>query len=76
MKTASLTAAMAGGFPGKPIWSIQGNGNLYLVFNGRYTANRILRGGRLSEMSLMHPCFIGIRNRIDAAIQAALLARA
>ena len=66
-----MNAMKAGGLPGKPMWKVEGSTNYYLVFDGRYTAHRLMRNGRSTQVSLMHPRFDGLRRQIDAAIQAA-----
>jgi len=66
-----MKAMLIGGLPDKPMWKVEGLTNYYLVFDGRYTAHRLVRGGRVTRASIMHPRFQVLRSKIAAAIAAA-----
>jgi hypothetical protein len=65
-------AQFAGVVAGKHMWQVQGDTNYYLVYDGKYTAHRMRERGQVANFSIMHPRYAGLRQRIDAAIAAAV----
>lgn len=64
-----MKATLSSRIGGVPLYRIEDDRNVYRVINGRYTADRFLRGGRRSNFSIMHPRYAALRARIDAAIK-------
>lgn len=65
-----MKAVRVGGLPNSPMWKVEGPTNYYFVSKWKYTAHRLVRGGKTIQASVMSHRFDVLRLKIDAAIAA------